>query len=84
MKYTVLIWEKHRIDWCKAHPTMLSHRQRKDAVLYPQSFGATPTYIFRRRTLSQAKQEGLFYAAPKFITQYISESMEGKRVSAGS
>lgn len=68
-KYTVLVWEKHRIDWCKSNKEMLSHRQKKDAIRYPASFGATPTYIFTGRTRTQAKQEELFYSAPEFLTQ---------------
>lgn len=61
-KLTVEIYEIARIKWAKANPAMLTRRQRNQALLVPESFGAMPTYLFtNRESKKDAERDALPY-----------------------
>lgn len=60
--FTVQVWDTTRIAWCKAHPNMLSRRQRRNARIMPETFGAGPLMVFTgRQSLADAERDALPY-----------------------
>lgn len=78
--FTIEIYEVSRIEWAQAHPEMLTRRQRHQARVMPESFGALPSYIFTgRKSREAAESATIGYRDPaKFIVRITEREVAGE------